>query len=100
MDLLSERDNARPELKEMRRLRQVETEELKIVKASRDSLPTGFDESEKKVKEGTKILEALNKKVADLKGSLKEREHAFAAYKVGIGRYVRWRSSRYNYVGF
>lgn len=78
----------------------METEELNIVKASRDSLQTGFDESERKQKLAAEILEALNKKVADLEGNLKEKEDTFVAYKVNVGRYVRWRSSRYSYVGF
>lgn len=84
-DLISERHTARAELKELRRLREVETEELNLVKAPRDSLRTGFDESENKLKEAANIIEALNKMVANLEGSLKGKEDAFTTLKGGCG---------------
>lgn len=75
-------------------------EELNIVKASRDSLQIGFDEAEKKLKDTADIVNAINKKVANLEGSLKAKDDTSASYKAKIGGLIRLRSSRYNYVGF
>lgn len=99
-DLISERDDAQAALKEQQHLRETELEELNIIKASRDSLQISLDETEKKLKEAVGVIKAINKQAVDLEGRLKANKDAFAAYKASVGRLLRWRSSRFNYVCF
>ena len=76
------------------------SEELDLKKGSRDSFQTGFERRGKQLEETIGVLNTLNKKVADLKAEVQTRKDAYAALKELAMRQIKWRGSRYNYLGF
>jgi len=99
-DLLSERDAARDDAKKTRQEMIELKDELNVTKASQESLQGDYDRRGNQLREVTDLNDQLNIKVASLNEELQQEKDKFKALCSLAVRQVKWRGSRYNYIGF